>query len=202
MRHSRLVRWLRVSVPAVIAAALIMVVAVNYMPTVGGLRLPGELGKLVIKGTKVTMQQPRLTGFTDDARPYEFTAQTAEQDITKPDLMELHQIDAKIEMQDKSTVSVTSNSGTYDMKAEMLTLNESVHLVSSTGYDVRLTDAVVDVHNGNVVSEKPVWVKLINGVLTANRLDVVDGGNLIRFSEGVSMTIKPDQETTTQAIKR
>ncbi len=202
MRHSRLVRWLRVSVPAVIAAALIMVVAVNYMPTVGGLRLPGELGKLVIKGTKVTMQQPRLTGFTDDARPYEFTAQTAEQDITKPDLMELHQIDAKIEMQDKSTVSVTSNSGTYDMKAEMLTLNESVHLVSSTGYEVRLTDAVVDVHKGNVVSEKPVWVRLINGVLTANRLDVVDGGNLIRFSEGVSMTIKPDQETTTQAIKR
>jgi len=201
MRHSRYVHWLRVGVPAVIAAALIMVVAVNYMPTVGGLRLPGELGKLVIKGTKVTMQQPRLTGFTVDARPYEFTAQSAEQDITKPDLMELHQIDAKIEMQDKSTVSVTSNSGTYDMKAEMLTLNENVHLVSSTGYEVRLTDAVVDVHKGNVVSEKPVWVKLINGVLTANRLDVVDGGDVIRFSEGVSMTIKPDQEST-QAIKR
>jgi lipopolysaccharide export system protein LptC len=51
------------------------------------------------------------------------------------------------------------------------------------------------------VSEKPVWVKLINGVLTANRLDVVDGGKLIRFSEGVSMTIKPDQETS-QAIRR
>ncbi len=108
--------------------------------------------------------------------------------------MELHQINSKIEMQDKSTVSVTSNSGTYDMKAEILTLNENVHLVSSTGYEVRLTEAVVDVHKGNVVSEKPVWVKLTNGVLTANRLDVVDGGNLIRFSEGVSMTIKPDQE--------
>ena len=69
------------------------------------------------------------------------------------------------------------------MKAEMLTLNESVHLVSSTGYEVRLTEAVVDVHKGNVVSEKPVWVKLTNGVLTANRLEVVDGGELIRFSE-------------------
>lgn len=202
MRHSRYVHWLRIGVPAVIAAALIMVVGVNYMPTVGGLRLPGELGKLVIKGTKVTMQQPRLSGFTNDSRPYEFTAQSAEQDITKPDLMELHQIDAKIEMQDKSTVSVTSNSGTYDMKAEMLTLNEDVHLVSTTGYEVRLAEAVVDIHKGNVVSEKPVWVKLTNGVVTANRLDVVDGGNLIRFSEGVSMTIKPDQETTTQAVKR
>ncbi len=200
MRHSRYVHWLRIGVPAVIAAALIMVVAVNYMPTVGGLWLPGELGKLVIKGTKVTMQQPRLSGFTVDSRPYEFTAQSADQDITKPDFMELHQIDAKIDMQDKSTVTVTSNSGTYDMKAEMLTLNDNVHLVSSTGYEVRLTDALIDIHKGNVVSENPVWVKLTNGVLTAHRIEVIDGGDVIRFSKGVAMTIRPDQDTT-QAAK-
>ena len=83
-----------------------LTVGANYMPTVGSLRLPGELGKLVIKGTKVTMQQPRLTGFTADSRPYEFTANSAEQDITKPDLMELNQIQAKIELEDKSMVNV------------------------------------------------------------------------------------------------
>jgi lipopolysaccharide export system protein LptC len=201
LRHSRHVHWLRMGVPAVIAAALLMVVAVNYMPAVGGLRLPGELGNLVINGTKVTMQQPRLSGFTVDSRPYEFTANSAEQDITKPDFMELHQIEAKIEMQDKSVVNVTSNSGLYDMKAEMLTLTESVHLVSSTGYEVRLSEAVVDIHKGNVVSEKPVWVKLTNGVITAHRLDVIDGGEVIRFSGGVAMTVTPDQDST-QAIKR
>jgi lipopolysaccharide export system protein LptC len=193
MRHSRLVHLLRLGVPALLAAALLMVVAVNYMPTVGGFRLPGELGKLVIKGTKVTMQQPRLTGFTADSRPYEFTAKSAEQDITKPDVMELHQIDAKIDMEDKSNITVTSNSGTYDMKTEMLTLNEAVHLVSSSGYEVRLHDAVVDVHKGNVVSEKPVWVKLTNGVINAKRLEVVDGGALIRFSGGVTMTVNSAQ---------
>src|SRR5208337_2720299 len=51
MRHSRHVQWLRLGVPAVLAAALVVVVGANYMPTVGGLRLPGELGKMVIKGT-------------------------------------------------------------------------------------------------------------------------------------------------------
>jgi lipopolysaccharide export system protein LptC len=187
------VHWLRVGVPAVIAAALIMVVGVNYIPTVGGFRLPGELGKLVIRGNKVTMQQPRLTGYTVDSRPYEFTAKSAEQDITKPDLMELHQIEAKVDMQDQSTVNVTSNSGTYDMKTEMLTLNESVHLVSSTGYEVRLSEAVIDIRKGNVVSEKPVWVKLTNGVINAKRLDVLDGGALLRFSGGVTMTVNPDK---------
>jgi lipopolysaccharide export system protein LptC len=189
------VRWLRVGVPAVIAAALIMVVAVNYMPSVGRFQLPAEIGKLVIKGTKVTMQQPRLSGFTVDSRPYEFTAHSAEQDIAKPDVMELHQIEAKVDMQDKSTVNITSNAGTYDMKTEMLTLNDSVHVVSSTGYEVRLSEAVIDVHKGDVVSEKPVWVKLTSGVINAKRLEVRDGGDMIRFSGGVAMTVIPDADT-------
>lgn len=195
MRHSRHVHWLRVGVPAVIAAALLIVAAVNYMPAVGGFQLPTEIGRLVIKGTKVTMQQPRLTGFTVDSRPYEFTAKSAEQDITKPDLMELNQIEAKVDMQDKSTVNVTSNSGTYDMKAETLTLTDMVHLVSSTGYEVRLSQAVIDVHRGNMVSNLPVWVKLTNGVITAKHLEVLDSGDLIRFSGGVTMILHPDQDS-------
>ena len=77
-------QWLRLGVAGGSGGALILVVGANYMPTVGGLRLPGELGKMVIKGTKVTMQQPRLTGYTVDARPYEFTANSAEQDIPSP----------------------------------------------------------------------------------------------------------------------
>jgi lipopolysaccharide export system protein LptC len=196
LRHSRFVHWLRVGVPAVIAAALLMVVGVNYMPALGRFRLPGELGKLVIKGTKVTMQQPRLAGYTIDSRPYEFTAKSAEQDITKPDLMELHQIEAKIEMQDKSTVNVTSNAGTYDMKTEMLTLVEPVHLVSSNGSEMRLREATIDIHKGNVVSQKPVWVKLTNGVINAKRLEVKDSGDVIRFGGGVTMTVYPDREST------
>lgn len=201
MRHSRHVRWLRIGVPLVIAVMLCAIVALNYMPTAGSLRVGGDVGELLIKGTKVTMQQPRLAGFTVDARPYEFTASSAEQDITKPDVMELHQIAAKVEMQDKSTVRLTSNSGTYDMKSEMLTLTESVHVVSSTGYEVRLSDATIDVHKGNVVSERPVWVKLTNGFLNAKRLEVVDGGDVIRFSGGVTMTVDPDQDSR-QASER
>jgi lipopolysaccharide export system protein LptC len=186
------VRWLRLGVPAALAGALLLIVGANYMPTVG-LRLPGELGNLVIKGNKVTMQQPRLTGFTADARPYEFTANSAEQDITKPDLMELHQIAAKIEMEDKSMVNLTSVSGNYDMKTEMLTLIDKVHVVSSTGYEARLSEAVIDVHKGTVVSEKPVWVKLTNGVINAKQLEVRDSGEVIRFTGGVTMVVQPEQ---------
>ena len=82
--------------------------------------MPGEIGNLVIKGTKITMQQPRLTGYTSDARPYEFTADTAQQDITKPDFVELQQIHAKIAMADKSIVHLWADTGHYNMKTDML----------------------------------------------------------------------------------
>lgn len=186
-------RWLRLGVPAGIAGVLVMVIVANYLPT-AGIRMPGELGKLVIKGTKITMQRPRLNGFTPDSRPYEFTANNASQDITKPDFMELQQPRGKLQMQDKSSVEMSATSGTYDMKTEMLTLKDDIHIVSSTGYEARLSEAVVDMRKGNVVSEKPVWVKLLNGFLDAHRLDIVDSGGLIRFGGGVAMTLHPDKD--------
>jgi lipopolysaccharide export system protein LptC len=194
LRHSRRVRWLRAGTLAGIVTVLLGVVAANYLPSLGEIRLPGELGKLVIKGTKITMQAPKLTGYTNDARPYEFTANAAAQDITKPDLVELDQIHARMGMADKSTVEMTAPSGIYDMKGNMLTLNDDIVLVSSTGYAARLTEAVVDMKSGNVVSNKPVKVKLLNGTLDGKRMEITEKGDTIRF-EGVTMILQQDKST-------
>ena len=137
---------------------------------------PARGSPRTIKGTKITMQAPRLTGFTNDSRSYEFTANAAAQDITKPDLVELNKPHAKVQMQDKSMVTMSAVSGIYNMKTEMLTLSDDINLASSTGYEGRLSEAVVDVRKGTVVSEKPVWVKLLNGFLNARRLEVFDNG--------------------------
>jgi lipopolysaccharide export system protein LptC len=193
-RHSRFVRALRVIVLGGIAVVLLGVMVANYMPAVGPIRLPGELGKLVIKGTKITMQAPKLTGYTSDSRPYEFTAETAAQDINKPDLVELQHLHARLQMEDKSTVEMTAPSGLYDMKADTVVLNEDIALASSTGYAARLQEAVVDMHNGNVVSNKPVAVKLLNGFLNAQRMSISENGDVIHFDGGVSMVLHPDQD--------
>jgi lipopolysaccharide export system protein LptC len=80
-------------------------------------------------------------------------------------------------------------SGVYDAKTEILTLTDDIELFSSTGYEGRLSEAVIDVRKGNVVSDKPVWVKMLDGFLNAKRLDIVDRGSVIRFS-GVAMTLQ------------
>jgi lipopolysaccharide export system protein LptC len=182
LRHSRHVRWMRATLIVAVSLVLLAVVIDDYLPA-GGIRLPGEIGKLVIKGTKITMQAPRLTGYTSDARPYEFTAASAQQDITKPDFVELRQIHAKIAMADKSTVHLWADTGHYNMKTNMLDLKDNIHLVSSTGYEARLSKATVDVNKGSVVSDTPIWIKLLDGDLNAKHLEIVDKGDTLRFTD-------------------
>jgi len=139
------------------------------------------------------MEATRLTGFTHDARAYELTADTAAQDMTKPDIVELRNIRAKVEMQDKSSMNLSALSGIYDSKGETLKLEQNILLNSSTGYQGRLSEAMIDIRKGNVVSEHPVEVKMLQGTLNANRLDIVDSGDLVRFHGGVVMDMMMNQ---------
>ena len=55
---------------------------------------------------------------------------------------------------------------------------------------------MIDIRKGNVVSEKPVEVKMLQGTLNANRLEIVDSGDLVRFDGGVTMTLMLNQPGT------
>ncbi len=193
-RHSRLVRILRAAVPAAVGVGTVLTVLVTYFNPLRMLnRLPINVGDLVVSGTKITMEKPHLSGFTKDARAYELSADAAAQDLTKPDVVELHNIHAKLQMQDKSTVEMTAVLGLYNSKGQVLKLDHNIDLSSSTGYAGHLTEAEVDVRNGNVVSDKPVQVKLLQGVLNSNGLSIENSGDLVRFVGGVNMTLMLNQ---------
>ncbi len=70
---------------------------------------------------------------------------------------------------------------------------------SSTGYQGRLSEALVDIRKGNVVSEHPVEVRLLQGTLNANRLDIIDSGEVIRFHGGVVMDMTLNQPEQSKA---
>src|SRR5262245_39973322 len=103
VRHSRWVRTFRVVIPVGVALVVLAGRAAAYWlkPLRVLAKVPIELGNMVVSGTKITMQSPRLAGFTADNRGYELTAMAAAQDLTKPGMVELHGIRAVMEMQDK-----------------------------------------------------------------------------------------------------
>jgi lipopolysaccharide export system protein LptC len=189
-RHSRAVRFMRVGIPIGVAVVLTGFALATYFNPLRALaKLPVNINDLVVSGTKVTMENPRMTGFTKDGRAYEFIADAAAQDLTKPDILELRNIRAKLAMQDQSTMDLSADTGLYDTKRETLRLDRNIVLLSSNGNKGRLNQAMIDVRKGNVVSDQPVELEFLQGVLNAKKLEIVDSGDLIRFHGGVEMEL-------------
>jgi lipopolysaccharide export system protein LptC len=201
-RHSSRVRLLRILLPMAILLMVGGSFAISYFNPFRVLaRLPLDPSKIVISGTKITMAAPRLAGFTHDSRAYDVSARAASQDLTKPDLLELQDIDAKIDMEDKSRVEVTAVAGLYNRKTEELTLTNKIKMTTSTGYEARLTEALVNVKAGTLRSQRPVEVLLLNGTLNANRLEIDNKGESIRFDGGVSMLLNLESSSKPQQVK-
>ena len=192
-RHSRLVRVLRLAIPSGVVVALAMVLGLAWFNPLSMIsNLPVEIGNLVISGTTITMESPRVTGFTRDNRAYELTARAASQDITRPDRLELRQMRGKVEMEDKTVVELTATNGLYDTKTEMLNLTDNIIIKSSNGYEGHLSEAVIDIRKGKVISDRPVELRMMDGNLIANRFEVSDSGDVVRFFGGVAITVKMD----------
>jgi lipopolysaccharide export system protein LptC len=193
-RHSRMVRILRIAVPAVVGLSMAGVVAISIFNPFRALmkQLPVDIDNLVVSGSKITMEAPHMSGFTPDRRPYEVWAKTATQDLTDPDHVELKTVRAKVLQEDRSTVTMEARTGLFDTKAQLLDLRKDIFLQSSTGYEARLSQALLDIGKGTVTSEEPVDVKLLNGTLTADKLRITEKGELVRFEGRVKMNLIMD----------
>ncbi len=193
---------LRVGIPlGIVLGGFAAFVVMTWLDPLRALaRLPVDLGGLVISGTKITMQQPRLVGFTKDNRSYTVNARAAAQDVTNPDVLELQDITGTMEMQDKSVLQVVARSGLYETKADKLTLQQNI-LITSASYEGRLTEAVIEIHKGNVTSDKPVELKMPQGIVTANRLQVFNSGEVIRFEGNVNMLLSLDTPTGKAGVR-
>jgi lipopolysaccharide export system protein LptC len=165
-------------------------------------KLPINAGPIVINGTKITMEAPKLSGYTRDQRWYELNAAAATQDITKPDFVELREVRAKIEAEDKSTMFLSAKDGTFDRKTNILTLNNNISLKSTSGYEVRLNEAIVDTASGEIVSNKPVEVQSQQGTIKSERLEVLKSGEVVRFTGNVIMNLTAQPDDAKAAEKR
>jgi lipopolysaccharide export system protein LptC len=147
------------------------------------------MGNLVVSGTKITMESPHLSGYTPDRRPYEMWAITATQDLTDPDHVDLKKLRAKVLMEDQSTVTLDALNGLFDSKEQLLDLHKDIYMQTTTGYEAWLTQAFVDMGKGTVTSDEHVDVKWQDGTLSADKLRITGGGEVVRFEGHVVMNV-------------
>jgi len=191
-RHSRMVRFYRRAIPVSLIAILATIAGVAYFQPQRLLaKLPIDPGRVFLSDSGINMEKPRLGGFTRDGRPYELTARGAAQSLTNPGFLELKDVSARIQMQDKSNVEIKAATGTYDTKGDTMVLKTNVVVTSSSGYSVRLNEAKVDVKTNRISSDQGVEVTLSNGTVKSKRLEVSDNGDVMRFEGDVDVNLVP-----------
>lgn len=193
-RHSGMVRTLRWALPAVVLVAAGMFGATVYMAPANN--AAPTLGKIDVNSNSLVMEAPKVSGFTNSKRAYELSAEKATQNLQNPKVVTLEKIDATLGLDgtDKATVSATT--GIYDSDAETLKLKDGIKVETSMGYQANLKEAEVNLRTNAMQSSEPVEIKLVDGTIRGNTVEISEGGKRIVFSKGVSMTMGGSQPGT------
>lgn len=188
LRHSRRVRFLRRVIPvlcvAMLASPILFALVAPFTATGPDI----QLGKTTVSGSKITMDTPKLSGFKRDNRGYDLTAQTATQDLKQPSVVDLVQLDGRMEQSANSYARLKANWGRFDQSANRLDLKGNVRVRTDQGYEVDLDSAQVDMKSGNMTSAEPVAVRTATGTVNANGVEVRENGKHIIFTGGVRST--------------
>lgn len=187
LRHTRRVRFLRRALPAAILLCASFIVIGAWLDPLRLLgELPIEFARLAISGSKLKIEAPKLSGYTGDGRAYSVTAESAAQDLAQPGVIEMTGIDARFDLVGGGTTRLRAAKGTFDSKAEQLRLIDGIDITSTNGFGGKLSEAIVDMRKGHVLSSAPVALKFQDGWLKADRLEIFDNGERALFEGRVT----------------
>jgi lipopolysaccharide export system protein LptC len=195
-RHSRLVRTLRIVLPAMAVGGILLFWASAHF-------IPSDMAGLVskagidVKSNSVVMDAPHISGFEGTRRAYEVKAARAVQSLDDPKVLTFEQINAHIGLDDGGTATVDAGTGIYNGNNNTLQLKNQISISTTTGYSASIKEAQVDLAKGNLQSSTPVEIKAKEGSLRANSIEVVDRGKFVAFRGGVSLTFMPPAELAT-----
>ncbi|MFN3852983.1 MAG: LPS export ABC transporter periplasmic protein LptC [Phreatobacter sp.] len=191
-RHSRRVRRLRVAVPLLSILLFSLVVFISWWSPLKMLNLPVSIGNIAVSGSKVTMEAPRLTGYTNDNRFYRVAATRAEHDIAQAHIVTLSAIDAEMEMEGGGTARILAPGGVLDTKTGQVEFNERVTVTTSNGQSGEAGHALIDTRAGVITSNGPVKLSSPRGQLSAERMSIRDNGRSIVLEGGVRGNFLPE----------
>ncbi|MBK9083543.1 MAG: LPS export ABC transporter periplasmic protein LptC [Rhizobiales bacterium] len=200
-RHTSRVRFLRGAIVAAAALGVLGLAAVAWLDPFRRLPEQVSLGSIGVSGSRVTMDLPKLSGFRRDSKPYDVTARSAVQDLKKPNVIELVELDARIAMADHGVGHVTARTGFYDSAKETMELRNDVRMKTDSGYEVQLGSALIDFKAGTLVSTDPVTALVRNSTIKADAMRVADGGKQLVFEGRVRTQILPENEQDAAAAQ-
>ncbi|WFE89399.1 LPS export ABC transporter periplasmic protein LptC [Roseibium porphyridii] len=187
----RILRWLLPGIGLLILGGMVaLVVLFNFLNSFGA-------ANMMLTSEGLVMDHPELSGH-DGERSYKVTASRAIQRLSDPRIIDLETIRADIVLSADESAEIIALKGTYNNAAETLRLYEGIQLEWSEGYTVDLSEVQVDLNNGALSTSEPISIRSDQGHVVAGKLSYDQNKGLVRFSDGIKMTLNPAAEDGNQ----
>jgi lipopolysaccharide export system protein LptC len=185
-RYSRFVRAMRVALPVGALALLALLLA---WP-----RLHGPEGDIIAPAAdsvdlerdgRVRLDHPRYVGAGSGARGFSVEAEAARVDPNSPRRIELERMRAELPADDARDIAVEAGRAVFDRDSGILDLEGGIDVVTEDGYRLHTQAAKVAIDAGLLRTLAPVEGSGPKGELVADRLEVSERGDVLRFSGNV-----------------
>ncbi len=193
-RHSRLVRTLKIALPALGFAMAALFVYQSYRAAPPAVEITAE-DSAVAEG-KLVMANPKLEGFTPDNQPYSMSALRAVQDITNESVIELQEIAAKLPLNEEISADIKTSRGVFDRIANTLDIQTDIDIATSDGTVAKLRSALLDIGAGSMRTDRPVEIQAKGASITSDGMSVEQNGKLVVFENRVRVHIVPPKSDT------
>jgi lipopolysaccharide export system protein LptC len=147
-----------------------------------------------MKGSRITIESPKLVGYRPDGRPYELRAKVGIQDMSTPDLFELEELDVRLDSGPDQQVLLKAATGLYDSKKDRADLSGGVRIYDDKSYELLLESAIMDFKASTLTSERHSTLSLNGGKIWGNSVEVVQGERRLTFVGGVHSVLYGDDD--------
>jgi lipopolysaccharide export system protein LptC len=196
--YSLFVNWMKLLLPALACALILLVVAWPQIAPDDKLFRIEPIKNAAQEAQNLNMINARFSGFDDNQQPFTVTADMATQKPGEKDRVELQKPKADITMNDGTWLALTAKVGYYDRQTELLDLVGDVNLFHDQGFEVRTEKAQVDLKGGTASGDLPVEGQGPSGTLTAEGFRVIDNGKTVIFTGKSKMILYPAEKDALQ----
>ena len=193
-RYSRFVGWMKILLPALAVALVLMVVIWPQLKLYEG---PFRIRVSDIpldRADSLTMLNARYEGVDSDNQPFYLTADQAIQSSEDKDLIDLEMPKGDITLQDGSWLVLDAQDGLYNRDSQMLDLAGNVTLFHDKGFELRTESARMDLADGTAQGNESTEGQGPSGSSLSEGFRVLERGDVLIFTGKSQVILFPSED--------
>jgi lipopolysaccharide export system protein LptC len=194
LRLRRIVLWTSGGIVGLLALA-IAAQSFHFLP------VDLRFARIGLKGSRITIESPKLVGYRKDGRPYELRAKVGSQDMSTPDVFDLEELEVRMENSNDSNVNLTSAKGVYNTKRDHADLSEGVRIFDEKRFDMKLESAAMDFRTNVMTSDRPVTLNMDIGEVFAKSVEFSQNERRATFTGDVHSVLYGEDDSGAAKVR-